>query len=232
MHFDRALERYKSGQYREAIGELNQALKYDPRGKDLVYNRALVYEKLGEIDRAIEEYHHYLRMETDPKLRAQARATIHRLRGARREVEAPEADAGPPAPAAPQPAPAAPQPARAGAHEKSRLDGWVIATGGVAAAALLIGTIFGVGALATEPGSGDSTGPSTSASDLQSKAEQAHSFAVVADVSFVIALLSGGTAGALYFLRSPAPPSESARRGPRALPSEPGTTAFSVGVHF
>lgn len=220
QHFNRALALYKSGEYHEAIGELNLALKYDPAGKDLVYNRALVYEKLGDLDRAIRGYRRYLHMETDPKLRAQTRATIRRLRGARHEVE-PERRAPRPGPNA---APAAPA-----AH---RFDAWVVGAGGIAVTAALVGVIFGIRALATEPGAEDATSPSTSASALENQASRAHSFALVADVSFAVALLSGATAGALYFMRSAPPPGAAGGRTALLSPGLSGATTFSVGVHF
>jgi tetratricopeptide (TPR) repeat protein len=222
QHFNRALGLYKSGEYREAIGELNEALTYDPAGKDLVYNRALVLEKLGRIDQAIQGYEQYLHMETDPKLRAQARATIRRLRGARSEVQRSKLSA-------PRSAPSGSPPSFS---PRGRLDGWVVGAGGIAAAAVLVGVIFGVRALATEPSSDDATGPSRSASDLENQAASAHSFAVVADVSFAVAIFSGGTAAALYFMRSPLPqPAVAGAPAAFSPPPLPGAT-FSFGVHF
>ena len=52
-HFDEALAHYREGHYRAAIAELKAALTFDPTSKDLVYNLALVHEKLGELDLAI-----------------------------------------------------------------------------------------------------------------------------------------------------------------------------------
>ncbi len=212
-HFRVALADYRDGAYREAITELDQAIALDPHGKDLVYNRALVYEKLGDIDRAITEYQRYARMETDRHEIARARAIVRRLEGARREVEGGATRAS------------APDRQTDAASRHGRMDGWVIGAGGVAIVAAAIGSFFGIRALATEPSADASTGGGTSYADVQADAERAHGFAVVADISFAIALASGASAGALYMLRAPAPPQSA-----QAWRGAPGVV--TLGVHF
>lgn len=207
-HFDAALADYRDGAYREAIGELDQAITLDPHGKDLVYNRALVYEKLGDMDRAIAGYRRYVEMETNRSDVAHAQAIIRRLEGARREVHKAERDSAPDRHSSP-----------------GRLDGWVVGAGAVAVAAAALGTFFGVRALVTQPSADAGTGGGTSYADVQAEQERAHGFAVVADVSFVVALASGATAGALYFLRSPPP-------APQAAAGSRGGAALSFGVRF
>jgi tetratricopeptide (TPR) repeat protein len=239
-HFKKALERYRKGKYREAIEELNQAIALDPHGKDLVYNRGLVYEKLGQIDDAIREFHHYMRMEQDPAERQRARAILRRLEGARREVETP-ADAS----ASGRQSPEGPESTKspdAGSSQKTgsstpghrgRLDTWVYVAGGVAAAAVVVGSIFGIRALATEPGVDQSTGGSRSYSRMQDDQSRAHSYAVVADVSFAVGILSGAAAGALYFMRAPAPARADVSRSMPALPpSAVPAPGFSWGMRF
>src|SRR6188472_4558508 len=66
-HFDEALAHYREGHYRAAIAELKAALTFDPTSKDLIYNLALVHEKLGELDPAIAALERYAELETDPK---------------------------------------------------------------------------------------------------------------------------------------------------------------------
>ncbi len=235
-HFKRALERYRKGAYREAIRELNKAIALDPHSKDLVYNRGLVYEKLGQIDNAIHEFEHYLTLEQDPEERERARAIIRRLKGARREVEkpAPPAGGGSPAssPAGSSPSPGSPTtPAPVARH--GRLDTWVYVAGGVAVVAAVVGSIFGIRALATEPGVDQSTGGSRTYTGMQNDQSRAHSYAVAADVSFGVGILAGAAAGALYFLRAPAPAPADTARAMRALPP-PAAPApgFSWAVRF
>src|SRR6187399_432302 len=73
-HFDVALECYSRGRYRDAIAELEAARRLDPAGKDLVYNLALVHEKLGELEVALAYLRRYLGMERDPDERARTEA--------------------------------------------------------------------------------------------------------------------------------------------------------------
>src|SRR5690348_444092 len=51
QHFEEALVHYREGHYRAAVAELEAALTFDPTSKDLLYNLALVHEKLGQLDR-------------------------------------------------------------------------------------------------------------------------------------------------------------------------------------
>lgn len=233
-HFKKALERYRKGAYREAIHQLNQAIALDPNGKDLIYNRGLVYEKLGQIDDAIREFHHYLRMEHDPQERERARAILRRLKGARHEVEKkPSASGEEGSEKAEEGASPQQQPGSHTAPQHGRLDGWVYVAGGVAVAAVVVGSIFGIRALATEPGVDQSTGGSRSYSRMQDDQSRAHSYAVVADVSFVVGILSGAAAGALYYMRAPAPARADAARALRSLPPNPAPApGFSWGMRF
>ncbi|HEU5075547.1 MAG TPA: tetratricopeptide repeat protein [Polyangiaceae bacterium] len=194
-HFDVALECYSRGRYRDAIAELEQARRLDPSGKDLVYNLALVHEKLGELPQALAYLRLYLEMETDPEERARTEASISRLDGAIREGQGATPDPAPRAPvAATAPAPA-PLP--------GRLDAWVWGTGGIALCALIVGTVLGVRALSLSPGPDDATGGSRSVDDVRNEAQAAHRSAVGADVAFATAAVSGAAATLLYFGRTP-----------------------------
>jgi tetratricopeptide (TPR) repeat protein len=216
-HFERALDAYREGSYRTAITELERALELDPEGKDLVYNLGLVYEKLGEVDQAIAQFERYLGMETDPREGQRARLIIRRLEGARAEIARKQAvEQAPHEAAAPTAAPPGP-PVRARPsqpeRQPGRLDAWVVTAAGAAVAATIVGTVFGLRALAVRPSAHDSTGAGTSAAELQQRAEDAHDLAVVADVAFAIALSSAGVGAALYFLRDAQPDAAARARG-------------------
>jgi tetratricopeptide (TPR) repeat protein len=186
-HFEHALALYRAGKYRQAVEELDAALASDPAGKDLVYNLALVQEKLGDFDGAIASLQRFQGMERDPAELERAAQTIERLRGARAELLATGAGSA----SGPAPCPRL---------ARGRLDAWVIGTGGLAVASLLVGTVFGVRALSLDP-RGESTGPATSFASLRDRAERAHTAAILADIAFSTSLLAGATATTLYFGR-------------------------------
>lgn len=217
-HFERALTLYRAGKYHQAEAELQAALSSDPSGKDLVYNLALVQEKLGDFDGAIASLERFQGMEKDAAELERAAQTIERLKGARAELV--------PAASTPSLAPAsAPCPVP---HTRGKLDQWVLGTGGVAVASLLVGTIFGVRALALDP-SGEATDSGTSFADLRSRASRAHTAAIVADIAFSASLVAGAAAATLYFGRyadAPAP-----REARLVLPA-PRVTAAWLEVRY
>ncbi|HEX3775645.1 MAG TPA: tetratricopeptide repeat protein [Polyangiaceae bacterium] len=186
-HFQRALSLYRAGKYHGAVAELEAALDSDPSGKDLVYNLALVQEKLGDFSGAIASLERFRTMEKDPAELERAAQTIERLQGARAELTSvgPRAGAAAPCPAL---------------RARGRLDAWVLGTGGVAVASFLVGTVFGLRALSLDP-SGESTGPGASFASLQDRAHRAHTAAVVADVAFSTSIVAGAAAATLYFGR-------------------------------
>jgi tetratricopeptide (TPR) repeat protein len=219
-HFERARAAYGMGSYNTAIEELKEAIRHDPNGKDLVYNLALVHEKLGNVELAIENFKRVVEMEDDPKERERIELIVQRLEGARDELAAKEEPVVVPVEdddREPQP------PVDKDGAKRGRMDGWVYATGGVAIAAAIVGSVFGLRALSTRPTDSDATGPSTTPQDLRDRADEAHTYAVVADVAFAISLVSAGAAGFLYFSRE-AEPGPSGRAGSRTL--------IGVGTHF
>lgn len=227
-HFERALDAYREGAYRTAIEELREALRLDPGGKDLVYNLALVHEKLGEVDAAIREFRRFTEMETDPAEVERVQGIIKRLEGARDELRRKQeasAEAAEPAETPDVTPRAAPD---AAPREKGRMDGLVIGAAGVSAAAALVGVVYGVRAVSTAPGSDERTGPGTTVFDLQRRADDAHSYAVVADVAFVVSALSGGLAAALYFGRD----AEPAPRTAATLSLPPGGVLVGARSRF
>jgi tetratricopeptide (TPR) repeat protein len=228
-HFQNALESYRNGAYKQAIDELEQALVLDPQGKDLVYNLALVYEKLGDVDRALEQFRRYVAMETDATEIERVNEIVRRLEGARKEVRGPEL--APPVVASEAPGRSAPAPPAPVADDGSRgagarkVDGWVIGAGGVAATAILAGTIFGIRALVLRPSSDETTDSDTGIEDLKDRAERAHGSAVLADVLFAVGIAAGGAAAGLYFLREPDTASAGTPRRARGA-------AVSFGARF
>ena len=193
-HFEAALVHYRAGKYRSAIVELEKAYGVDPTGKDLVYNLAVVYEKLGELDSAIHYLERYVALEPDPDEVRHANDAIQRLRGARQELARAPRAAEKPCP--PQPASKAPAPS------SGRFDEWVAVTGGVAVVSAVVGTVFGVRALDMQPGADDETGAGESREEMRDRATTAKSLARVADVAFAISVVSGSAAAVLYFGRS------------------------------
>ena len=184
-HFERALAWYRTGNYRRAVDELEAALERDPGGKDLVFNLALVQEKQGDLAGAIASLVRFQSMEKDPKELERASQTIARLRGAQAELLAvvPSAPAVVALPPEPCPAP----------RVRGKLDGWVLGTGGLALASLLVGTVFGVRVLTL---------------DAESEETQARDAAIIADVALATSLLAGAGSVALYFGRFADAPAE------------------------
>ncbi|WP_437496445.1 tetratricopeptide repeat protein [Sorangium sp. So ce1099] len=232
---DEAQGLYQNGEYRAAIAKLQAAVDLDPEGKELVYNLAVIHERLGEIERAEHYYLRYLEMEALPKEREQVTAVLKRLQGAKRELAGGKAQVAAPPSAAPSAAPtAAPLPllprVRLLPH-RSVVAGnprpptpWLLVSGGIAAGSLVVGSVFAALAVARDPGPDERTGGGVTIADLRADARAAHRCAVVADVALVIAGLSG--AAALYLYLSPrAPASARAARSvssARALAPSPG----------
>ncbi|MEI9951453.1 MAG: tetratricopeptide repeat protein [Pseudomonadota bacterium] len=176
-HFERALAWYRAGKYRLAVADLEAALERDPGGKDLLFNLALVQEKLGDLAGAIDTLLRFQSLEKDPKELERASQTIARLRGAQAELLA-VVPRAPAPPLAPKPCPLP--------RERGKLDGWVIGTGSLALASLLVGTVFGVRVLTL---------------DADSQSSQARDAAIIADVALATSLLAGAGSVALYFGR-------------------------------
>ncbi len=179
-HFERALVWYRAGKYRLAVEELDAALDRDPGGKDLVFNLALVQEKLGDLEGAIRSLQRFQAMEKDAAEIERAAQTIQRLEGARAELIAPVR-------AAPSP-----PPIRKWLHIRGKFDVWVAGAGGLSVASLLVGAVFAVRTLTLAP---DAT------SFDASRAWRAHTSAVISDLALSTSLLAGAGAAALYFGR-------------------------------
>ncbi|WP_437539330.1 bacterial transcriptional activator domain-containing protein [Sorangium sp. So ce726] len=226
---DEAQRRYQHGEYRAAIVKLEAAVALDPEGKELIYNLAMIHERLGEIDEAERYYRRYLDMEALPKAREEVHAVLKRLKGAKREL----ASAKPPPPSAPAKAasvstalpylPRLPRHPVAVGGARPRAT-WLAVSGGIAAGSLVVGGVFAALAVARDPGAGERTGAGVSIADLQADASAAHRCAVAADVALLVAGLSG--AAALYLYLSPeAPAASPASRAASAV----GSRALTPG---
>ncbi len=194
-HFERALTWYRAGKYRRAVEELDAALDQDPGGKDLVFNLALVQEKLGDLDGAIRSLGRFQSLEKDPVEIERATEAIERLQGARVEAIANARLGAAPAVTVPSPS----------ARERGKLDAWVIGTGSLAIASFVVGTVFAVRALTL-----DSDGDSNGARDA----------AMITDLAFATSVLSGAGSLGLYLGRyKDAPPAREIGAGvPLSLP--------------
>jgi tetratricopeptide (TPR) repeat protein len=198
-HFERALELYRGGRYAAALTELQQAAERDPNGKDLFFNLALVHEKLGQLPEAIASLERFRELETDHAERERARLTIERLRGAEQaaRIESPR-DATPPCVAATSP----PPPAR---HEPSPV---LIGAASLAAVSLVVGTVFGLKALANDVGDAQ-TSDALPVNQLHQRARRAERDALVADVAFAVSAASAATFVGIWLL-SPREPTRGA----------------------
>jgi tetratricopeptide (TPR) repeat protein len=196
QHFQKGRELYQAGAYREAIGELEAAHSLDPRAKDLVYNLAIVNEKLGQIDGAIQYLHVYLEMELEAQERVHAEATLKRLEGSKKEVVVapislpPTTGSTPPETATPPPPP-----------PNGRIDAATVAVGGTAVAGVAVGVIFGIKALGDRPtnvvSGKDGQNPQTLAADQS----HAHTEGIIADVGFGVGVAAAAITAYLYFGR-------------------------------
>ena len=191
QHFQRARELYQAGSYRDAIGELEAARTLDPRAKDLVYNLALVSEKLGHIDDALHYMQAYTPMGLDAAEKTRADAAIRRLEGARRELDA---QRPPPTLPARKPPPAN--------EPHGRIDALTIAAGVVAVGGLAVGTVFGVKATSDRPSSNYVTGRDGSYDAFTQSARNAHNEAILSDIGFAAGLVGTVAAAIFYFGRT------------------------------
>jgi tetratricopeptide (TPR) repeat protein len=208
QHFTRAKALYESGNYKEALTELEAARALDPGAKDLSFNLGIVNERLGKLDDALKWFHAYVDMaDTTPQERARAEAIIKRIEGAKRE--APQNNNQPSAVVVQPPV----RYVREETPPKGRIDGWTIASGATAVAGFAVGTIFAVKALGDKPKSGFVTGRDGSYADLQRSADDAHREAVVADIGFGVGVVFTVLTGYLFFSRPKvtSTPSSSAR---------------------
>jgi hypothetical protein len=228
QHFQRAKDLYAAGSYREAIAELELARGLDPKAKDLVFNLGIVHEKLGKFDEAIAFFRQYMEMDTvGAPERAKAENIIKRIEGAKREVPVTPVPTGTPS-GTTEPPPPPPEDTGNG-----RIDAATVTAGSVAVVGLGVGAAFGILALSNKP-SGFVTGRDGTFDKLQSKNDDAHTQAIVADVGFGVGIAAALVTAYLYFGRSKNPP-DPKRTGfvPSAAPLHGGSGGvFMLGGSF
>jgi hypothetical protein len=74
---------YDQGRYEEAVEYLIRARALDPRAPELLYNIALVYEKMNDFDQALSYLEQYLDSTVNANEAARVERMMARLRGAR-----------------------------------------------------------------------------------------------------------------------------------------------------
>ena len=195
---DEARELHAHGRYRAAVAKLEAALALDPQGKELVYNLALIHERLGEVDTAERYYRRYLEAATDPGEREKIEGVLRRLEGAKPDLVVAKEASATAAPTTPTAPPASVEPGRS-------FGPWVLISGAVGGTGLFTGVVLGISALARSPGASTRTGAGVTADDLIADARAAHRQAVGADIALLIGVVATGTAVGLHYASRPAP---------------------------
>jgi tetratricopeptide (TPR) repeat protein len=204
-HYQRAQELYEEGRYQEAAAELEEARTLDPDAPELLYNLALVYERLNEFDRAIGHLEHYLTFDLAPDERVRIERMMSRLQGAREHMpEQPEPETR----------------TRVRVHRYGLADAWfwgILGTG-LALGATAVGT--GVAALmygqeADLFVAGQDGGPD----EYRWLVDTSTGLALATDVLIGVAGAAAATAILLYALRQ-RPVEEREDGEPRTLPSD------------
>lgn len=183
--YQRAREKYKAGQYEEAIEDLELALSIDKDSPELVYNVARVYELLGELGKAVDYYGRYRDMlpVSQDEERQRVEATIERLVGARKaQTNTPSSSPAP---------------------ERGVADAAFWVTLGVGTGGVLTGAVMGGLALQKERRANDFVlGVDGNLDDQSALEDQARRYALASDVLFGAGAALGITAAVLYFVRT------------------------------
>jgi len=148
-------------------------VRLDPKAKVLHYNLGLIYEKLGEVDLALQQYRTCFELETNERERLNLAKTIKRLEGARGAVKR----------VTTPPARDSAAPARRG---EASIHPAAYGLVGAGVAALGVGFGLAASAAAADPGKAPRTGDGVTLEQLEGDAEQAHAMAVGADVVFAV----------------------------------------------
>jgi tetratricopeptide (TPR) repeat protein len=189
--FEQSVTLYRDGRFAQAVELLNEAHRLNP-APVLLYNRALAYEGLGDLEHAAEDYSAYLQEEPSIKDRGaieQRVATLHaqlaereRLRKERERAEAHASEVA----------------KLAHARKPPSVVPWVVV--GAGAAGLAAGTTFGILAVLRHNTALDDR----SQQDTSNDNATAKSFATVADVAFIVggAVAVAGTIWGLLDLKA------------------------------
>jgi tetratricopeptide (TPR) repeat protein len=212
-HFQRGRELYQQGSYREALDELEAAHSLDPHAKDLVFNLAVVNEKLNRLDEAVRYLQSYEQMDLEPAERTRADAYLKRLEGAKKEVAARAVDTPPvtstTGPVTPPPPPPPPP--------HGRVDAATVTAAAFAVGGAAFGTVFGIKALSDDPKNLVTGMNGLTYSQLMTDQSHAHTEAILADVGIIVGVAAAALTAYLYFGRTkdksppPTEPTVSAR---------------------
>jgi len=205
---------YEEGRYSEAVVELEAALALDPDEPVLLYNLALVQEKLGHYDEAIGALRRMLQGEIPDDERARAESAIRRLEGARTYSAPPRPEViRVPVPVEVE------RPPPQGSF--GRADTVFFVAVGATAAALVTTAIAGALALSAETDVDRFVlGETGDLDDRQAVVDRADSLALVADVALVVTAVAAVSGTLLYALR----------RGDPDEPPAPGLTWQGTGL--
>lgn len=180
VHYERSRAYYAAGRYRAAAAELETAIRLDPRGYNLYFDLGLVYERIGQIDRAIEAYRHYLHATPDPAERERTERILARLQGARNEI----ADIQ-----------------RRWGHADTLF--WSVAIGSVASA--VTGSVLLAAAIRTDDRVNELRRTGATDSTIRQERDRANTLHLSADVALIGSAGLAVTAALLFFTRE-APP--------------------------
>ncbi|MEO7113182.1 MAG: hypothetical protein ABI183_22275 [Polyangiaceae bacterium] len=186
-------------------------------------------EKVGAIDDALRYTHEYEQLDLTAPEKARADEAIHRLEGAKKELDAQRAAQAAQQQQQQQQKQPPPPPPPPGETRHGRIDVFTIGAATIAVAGFAVGTVFGVKALSDKPpasGFVAGTGPGASGSyaSLQTSADHSHSEARVADIAFIVGGVATIGAAVLYFVRTrdskPTKSSDPATTDPNAQPTD------------
>ena len=213
MRYQNGRALYQEGRYGEAVVELERALALDPDEPVLLYNLALVHEKLDHFDDAIGYLRRYLASGLEGEERERVEATIRRLEGARLlvgpgDVAAPRVIHVPVRVPTPRPRPQPPF---------GRADGVFFVAASIAVAALATTAVTGAMAL-SEQTEVDRfyVGEDGTLADRQAHVANADDLALAADIALGAFGVAAVTATLLYALRRGDPDREPSADEPSA----------------
>ena len=210
-HYRSGRALYLEGRYDEAVVELEQALALDPNAPILLYNIALVYEKLARFERAVEYLRRYQETEEGGQEHERVDAAIRRIQGAARHRS--EHPVAPPRVVhVPMPVPTPVGPERS----LGRADGWFWTAMGFSGVALAAAAIAGGLAVSTDADVQRFVlGETGTRADRQGLIDRTNNLALAADISLGTCLVSAAVGMLLYALRwTEGPAGERVGRGP------------------
>ena len=183
-HFQSASAYFETGDYEAAIREFRAAYELSRRPA-LLFNLYVTYERLGQLDRAVEHLERYLAEFPEAENRAALELRLERLRARAREQAA--------------------TPAPSGGTDLTVPAIVAFSAAGVGAA--LFG-VFGAAALVEDDSLSAACGAGAGRTCTESQVSGLVAFTVLADVGWVLALAGAATGVVMLLLSSPGEPSD------------------------